>query len=116
VDLVPLEPWDRRPEAAAPHPGIERLSELIERLAAAVARLQVAGAVPVRDKLLWGWSDIVALTGLSRRLLEREVSAGRMPGPDVKISRRRALFRPATITAWLESLAAQQAPGRRGRA
>jgi predicted DNA-binding transcriptional regulator AlpA len=59
---------------------------------------------PLRDRLLWSWDDIAALTGLSRRLLEREVSAGRMPPPDVRIGRR-ACFRPATITAWLDSLA-----------
>jgi hypothetical protein len=75
---------------------------------------QTAGPVPVRDKLLWGWDDIAALTGLSRRLLEQQVSARRMPGPDIRVGRR-ALWRPATITAWLESLA-QQAPGRKGRA
>jgi hypothetical protein len=62
--------------------------------------------VPVRDKLLWGWDDIAALTGLSRRLLEQQVSARRMPGPDIRVGRR-ALFRPATIIAWLESLVQQ---------
>jgi hypothetical protein len=76
--------------------------------------VEPASPVPVRDKLLWGWDDIAALTGLSRRLLEQQVSARRMPGPDIRVGRR-ALWRPATITVWLESLA-QQAPGRRGRA
>jgi hypothetical protein len=64
------------------------------------------GPVPILEKLLWGWDDLTALTGLSKRLLQREVSARRMPGPDVRICRR-ALWRPATITMWLESLAQQ---------
>jgi hypothetical protein len=73
---------------------------------------EAAGPVPIRDKLLWGWDDIAALTGLSRRLLQREVSASRMPAPDVRVCRR-ALWRPRTITAWLEELADRQ--GRRSR-
>ena len=60
--------------------------------------------IPIHDKLLWGWDDLERLTGLSRRLLQREVSARRMPRPDVKVCRR-ALWRPATITAWLDELA-----------
>ncbi|MGP0068624.1 MAG: helix-turn-helix transcriptional regulator [Isosphaeraceae bacterium] len=60
-----------------------------------------ADPVPIRDKLVWGWDDIAALTGLSRRLLQREVSARRMPAPDVTICRR-ALWRPETIRRWIE--------------
>jgi hypothetical protein len=71
---------------------------------------EAAGPVPIRDKLLWGWDDIEALTGLSRRLLQQQVSARRMPGPDIKLCRR-ALWRPATITAWLESLARPRGRG-----
>ncbi len=72
--------------------------------------IEPASPIPFRDRLLVGWDDISAHVGVSRRLLEREVSAGRMPGPDVRIGRR-ACWRPATITSWLDSLA-QQAPGR----
>jgi hypothetical protein len=70
--------------------------------------------IAIREKLLWGWDDLERLTGLSRRLLQREVSARRMPGPDVKVCRR-ALWRPATITGWLNSLAQQQAHGQGAR-
>jgi hypothetical protein len=66
-----------------------------------------AGPVPIRDKLLWSWDDVSALTTVSRRLLEREVSAGRMPAPDVRIGRR-ACWRPATILSWLDELARPQ--------
>jgi hypothetical protein len=64
-------------------------------------------AVPIRDKLVWNLADIAALTGLSRRLLERELAAARLPRCDLRIGRR-TLWRPATITAWLESLADHQ--------
>jgi hypothetical protein len=57
--------------------------------------------VPVRDKLTWDLADIAALTGLSRRLLERELSAGRMPRCDLRVGRR-CLWRPETIHRWIE--------------
>jgi hypothetical protein len=69
-------------------------------------------AVPIRERLLWSWDDVAALTTMSRRLLEREVAAGRMPPPDVRIGRR-ACYRPTTIMTWLDSLADRH--GRRSR-
>ncbi|MDE2100033.1 MAG: hypothetical protein KGL39_22455 [Patescibacteria group bacterium] len=93
-----------------PEPASEALAHPIEA-AGPVGRFRMVDAVPVRDKLLWSWDDVSALTSMSRRMLEREVSAGRMPAPDVRIGRR-ACFRPATITTWLDSFA-QKAQGRR---
>jgi predicted DNA-binding transcriptional regulator AlpA len=69
---------------------------------APIERPEAASPISIRDKLLWSWNDVSALTGLSRRFLEREVSSGRMPGPDVRIGRR-ACFRPATIMSWLDA-------------
>jgi predicted DNA-binding transcriptional regulator AlpA len=66
-----------------------------------------APPVAIRDKLAWGWDEISALTGVSRRLLERQLSAGKMPHPDVRIGRR-VLWRPASIIAWFDSLADQK--------
>jgi predicted DNA-binding transcriptional regulator AlpA len=57
-------------------------------------------AIPIRDKLLWDLNDITLLTGLSRRLLEKELSAGRFPRPDLRIGRR-CLWKPATIKRFL---------------
>jgi hypothetical protein len=57
-------------------------------------------AVSIHDKLTWGWDDIAALTGLSRRLLERQLSSGKMPPPDLRIGRR-VLWRPNTIRSWI---------------
>jgi predicted DNA-binding transcriptional regulator AlpA len=59
-----------------------------------------ASAVSIHDKLVWGWDDITALTGLSRRLLERQLSAGKMPRPDLRVGRR-VLWRPSTIKSWI---------------
>jgi hypothetical protein len=56
--------------------------------------------VPIHEKLVWSADDISALTGLSRRLLERERSAGRMPPPDIRVGRR-VLWRPETIRRWI---------------
>jgi hypothetical protein len=67
-------------------------------------------AVPIRDRLLWSLDDVAALMGVSRRLLECQRAAGKMPQCDVRIGRR-ALWRPATIASWLDS----QAAGRGGR-
>jgi predicted DNA-binding transcriptional regulator AlpA len=58
--------------------------------------------ISIHDKLAWSLADIAALTGLSRRLLERELSARRMPQPDLrKIGGRRCLWKPSTIRSWL---------------
>ncbi|MFI5459776.1 MAG: helix-turn-helix transcriptional regulator [Isosphaerales bacterium] len=57
--------------------------------------------VPLRDRLAWDLTDIAALMGVSRRLLERQRSAGKLPPPDVRIGRR-CLWRPGTITRWLD--------------
>jgi excisionase family DNA binding protein len=67
--------------------------------------------VPVRDKLLWSLDDLAALLGLSRRMLERMLSAGRLVGPDIRCGRR-CLWRPSTIHAWIE----QQGGGAHGQA
>ena len=57
-------------------------------------------AVPIADRLTWGLDDLTALTGLSRRTLERERSAGRLPAPDKRVGKR-PLWTPATIRRWL---------------
>ncbi len=47
-------------------------------------------------------ADLVNLTGLSRRLIERERSAGRFPAPD-KMVGRCPLWKCSTIDTWLSS-------------
>jgi predicted DNA-binding transcriptional regulator AlpA len=68
----------------------------------------------MHHKLRWGWDDLIALTGMSKRWMQREISAGRMPAPDLRMGRC-AGWRPSTVTAWLDTLA-QQAQRQGGRA
>jgi predicted DNA-binding transcriptional regulator AlpA len=63
--------------------------------------------VPIRDKLRWTWDDLEALTGISKRWMQREISAGRMPSPDLRMGRR-AGWRPSTIATYLDELADRQ--------
>jgi hypothetical protein len=69
-----------------------------------------ADPVLIRERLLWPRDDGPALTTRSRRPVEREVSAGRMPPPDVRIGRR-ACYRPSTIITRLDSPAQRGARG-----
>lgn len=52
------------------------------------------------DRLALRLDDLVELLGLSRRTIERQRSAGLFPAPD-RVVNRMALWRPATIDAWL---------------
>jgi predicted DNA-binding transcriptional regulator AlpA len=51
--------------------------------------------------LTWGLDDIEALTGLSRRTLERLRSSGKFPRPDLVVGRR-VLWRPSSIQEWID--------------
>jgi hypothetical protein len=92
----------------SPHPA-SAPTEL--EAAGPVGRYRLADAVPIRDRLIWDLRDIASLTGLSVRLLYQERAAGRMPHPDIRVGRR-CLYRPATISAWLDSLATGQGRSR----
>jgi predicted DNA-binding transcriptional regulator AlpA len=69
--------------------------------------------ISIRDKLTWSLAEFSAVSNLSPRFIQRGVAAGTIP-PPIKIGRR-SLFRSATVVAWLDSLAQQQADGRRMR-
>jgi hypothetical protein len=85
-----------RPPAARPsHPAAESPPE-----APTDARVRPP-AVPIHERLTWGLDDLSALTGLSRRTLERERSAGRLPPPDLRVGKR-VLWKPETVRAWIE--------------
>jgi predicted DNA-binding transcriptional regulator AlpA len=55
----------------------------------------LAGRVTIR------LDEVASLLGISRRVLERERSAGRFPRPDMTIGRM-PLWKPDTIRAWVE--------------
>lgn len=52
-------------------------------------------------RLLWGWPEIVAATGIPRRTLEREISAERFPGPIKRVGRR-PYWNPSDVMAWAQ--------------
>jgi predicted DNA-binding transcriptional regulator AlpA len=52
-------------------------------------------------RLLWGWPEILAATGINRRVLEREISAGRFPKPIRRVGRR-PYWKPADVIRWCE--------------
>jgi predicted DNA-binding transcriptional regulator AlpA len=58
-------------------------------------------AISPHDMLGWDLDLISTLTTFSRRLLERELAAGRFPPPSARCGRRMA-WRPSTVIAWME--------------
>ncbi len=56
---------------------------------------------PAVERLLWGWPEVLAATGIPRRTLEREIAAGRFPAPVRRVGRR-PFFRPVDIVRWSE--------------
>ncbi len=56
--------------------------------------------VPLNERLTWRIADLAAALSISRRLLERERSAGRFPAPDLHVGKT-PLWRPETVRAWL---------------
>jgi predicted DNA-binding transcriptional regulator AlpA len=52
-------------------------------------------------RLLWGWPEIVAATGIPRRTLERERAAGRFPRPIKRVGKR-PFWKPSDVIRWAE--------------
>jgi hypothetical protein len=51
-------------------------------------------------RLLWGWPEIQAATGLPRRTLERELHRG-FPRPVRRVGRR-PYWKPEDVVAWAQ--------------
>jgi len=64
------------------------------RLAGAIDRPDAPG--PAIERLLWGWPDVLAATGIARRSIEREIAANRFPRPIRRVGRR-PFWRPIDI-------------------
>ncbi len=80
------------------------LTDLLAKLVTILPRL--ADALdgqnrPLVPRLAYRLDDLASALGMSRRALERERSAGRLPRPDLRIGRA-PLWKPETIRAWLE--------------
>jgi predicted DNA-binding transcriptional regulator AlpA len=67
------------------------------KLADAISPPEATPAAPQR--LLWGWRELVLATGINRRTLERELSAGRFPKPTRRVGRR-PYWKPSDIARW----------------
>jgi hypothetical protein len=107
--LTTIEPPNAtgRPEAAdEPPQGVTELlvtlHELVRVLSGLPAVLEhLAKSKPQVDRLTYRLDELAAALGVSRRVLERERAAGRLPRPD-KVIGRMPLYRPETIRAWIE--------------
>jgi hypothetical protein len=64
-------------------------------------------AKPAVERLAMRFAEVAQTLGVSRRLLERELSAGRFMKPDLYIGRV-PLWRVESIRAWLAEQAAEQ--------
>jgi hypothetical protein len=56
---------------------------------------------PVVPRLLWGWPEVTKATGIPKRTLQKELSAGRFPKPTRPVGRR-PYWDPRVITRWAE--------------
>jgi hypothetical protein len=101
-----------RPEAAAPHPRVtvpagilEKLAGIIERLEVELAALRAAldrEARPRPEPLAFRKADAARMCGMSVRLWERLLAAGKAPRPDAYAGKC-----PLWIRASLERWVAQ---------
>jgi hypothetical protein len=98
------EASDRPVEAPETTPGTiapaESLAEVVAALLALCTVLDRQAEPPI-ERLAFRFDELAASIGVSRRVLERERAAGRLPKPDLYIGRM-PLYRPETIRAWLD--------------
>ena len=79
---------------------LAKLTSLLPGLADALDR-QTKGQPPVA-RITLRLDEVADAVGVSRRVLERERAAGRMPKPDMRIGKM-PLWRPETIYTWINS-------------
>jgi hypothetical protein len=89
------------------HQGVTKLlvtlHEQVHLLSKLLALLEHgANSKPPVARLTYRLDELAAAIGVSRRVIERERAAGRLPRPDMHLGKM-PLFRPETIRAWLES-------------
>ena len=82
--------------------GTDPQVALLERIARSLDDLNRHLAEPPTPRLLLRLDDLAVATGLDRRTIERERSAGRFPKPDVQIGEA-PLWKPETIRAWIDA-------------
>jgi predicted DNA-binding transcriptional regulator AlpA len=68
---------------------------------ATTATPEATTTTPPLPRLLWGWPEVLAAIGIPRRTLERQLAAGKFPGPIRRVGHR-PYWRPADVAAWAE--------------
>jgi predicted DNA-binding transcriptional regulator AlpA len=87
---------DERPWLAGAKAAVGDASEQVDPTAPAPAA--TTQNVP---HFLWGWHEIITTTGIPRRTLEREITAGRFPRPVRRVGRR-PYWKPDDVCRWAE--------------
>jgi len=90
------------PEPAEPIPladALARLNAILTRLTRVIEKPESRSQT---QRLTLRIEELAEAIGVSRRVLERELSAGRFPKPDLRIGKM-PLWRLETISAWLEN-------------
>jgi predicted DNA-binding transcriptional regulator AlpA len=106
-DQAPIEPFaERQPEVAIRPIGRHKLVDALAELTAILPRLADAldrqsDNRPRVELLAYRINEVAAALGVSRRVLDRERAAGRLPKPDLYVGRM-PLWSVATIRDWLE--------------
>jgi hypothetical protein len=86
---------------SAPPPGDKPEIDALRELAAILKDALERQARPPVDRMTLRLDELAAALGVSRRVIERERSAGRLPAPDLVIGKM-PLWRVDTVRAWLE--------------
>jgi predicted DNA-binding transcriptional regulator AlpA len=81
-----------RPRPAVPDPGPVVLLESSDR--------RPEAASPAVERLAYRLDEVARALGVSRRLIERQRSAGQFPQPDVRIGRA-ALWTRQSLVEWI---------------
>src|SRR5262249_2866771 len=89
---------DRQPDPVTVADALAKLTSILPRLADAIER---AGNKARFEPLAYRLDELADALGVSRRAIERERSAGRVPPPDLHIGKM-PLWRVETIRHWLE--------------
>jgi predicted DNA-binding transcriptional regulator AlpA len=84
-------------------PRLQRAEAAVGETSQHVDPTAPAAGAPVQyvARLLWGWREVLAATGIPRRSLEREIAASRFPRPIRRVGRR-PFWRPEDVRRWAE--------------
>lgn len=67
---------------------------------------------PVTCEQLMRPRDVARTLNIGKRTFERWLASGRFPRPDIKVGPKILLWKPATVTAWVEQVSVANAKPR----